>query len=68
VSRKTDATNVDSEEFRDVFLRRGWRGIERNYGVSSDVLHRLIVAAGGDELLAARAALQGCGRRAGSKP
>jgi hypothetical protein len=66
MSRTTGATGVDIAEFRDVFLRRGWRGIERNYGTSSEVLLRLIAAAGGDALLAERAAIQRCGRKAGA--
>lgn len=56
---------VDIQEFREVFLRRGWRGIERNYGSSSPVLMQLIAKAGGPALLAERAAVQRCGRKAG---
>lgn len=56
---------IDIGEFRDVFLRRGWRGIERNYGCSSAVLMQLIAKAGGPALLAERAALQKTGRKAG---
>ena len=55
----------DIEEFRDVFLRRGWRGIERNYGHSSSKLMQLMALAGGPALLAERRAVQGCGRKAG---
>lgn len=58
---------VDIEEFRDVFLKRGWRGIERNYGSSSAVLMRLIAAAGGLDLLRERAAVQKTGRKAGGR-
>lgn len=59
----SDQVNIN--EFRETFLRRGWRGIERNYGCSSPVLLKLIAAAGGDALLAERAAVQRCGRKAG---
>jgi len=58
---------VNIEEFRDVFLRRGWRGIERNYGSSSAVLMQLIAKAGGPALLAERARVQRCGRKAGAR-
>jgi hypothetical protein len=56
---------IDVDEFRGVFLSRGWRGIERNYGASSSVLMQMIALAGGPALLAERAALQPCGRKAG---
>lgn len=56
---------TDPAEVRDVFLRRGWRGLERNYGHSSAVLMQLIERAGGKALLAERAAMQRCGRKAG---
>lgn len=56
---------TDPAEVRDVFLRRGWKGLERNYGHSNDVLMQLIARAGGPALLAERRAIQTCGRRAG---
>lgn len=59
--------SIDVEEFRGVFLKRGWRGIERNYGASSSVLMQMIALAGGPALLAERAALQPCGRKAGAR-
>lgn len=58
---------VDPAEVREVFLRSGWRGMERNYGSSSAVLMQLIARAGGKALLAERAAVQRSGRRAGGK-
>lgn len=58
---------VDINEFRSVFLRSGWRGIERNYGMSSAVLMQLIAKAGGPELLAERRAVQRTGRKAGGR-
>lgn len=43
-------------EFRQSFIERGWRGIERDFGSSTAVNRKLIERAGGQELLAARAA------------
>ncbi|WEK42965.1 MAG: hypothetical protein P0Y64_16730 [Candidatus Sphingomonas colombiensis] len=63
--RPNVVATADPAEVRDVFLRLGWRGLERNYGSSSPVLMQLIAKAGGPELLAERAAVQSCGRRAG---
>lgn len=65
--RPAPALNADPAEVRDVFLRKGWRGLERNYGSSSAVLMQLIAKAGGPELLAERAKLQRCGRKAGKR-
>jgi len=59
---------TDPEEVRAVFLKRGWKGLERNYGYSNDVLMQLIERAGGKALLADRAAIQSCGRLAGGRP
>lgn len=63
--RPNVAITADPAEVRDIFLRKGWRGLERNYGSSSAVLQQLIAKAGGPALLAERAKLQTCGRRAG---
>ena len=52
-------------EFRDTFLRGGWRLAERNYGHASAKLMQLMALAGGPALLAERRALQPCGRKAG---
>jgi hypothetical protein len=52
-------------EFRDTFLRRGWRGIERNYGSCSNVLLKLLKRAGGATLMAERRSVQKTGRKAG---
>lgn len=53
-------------EFRDTFLRLGWRGIERNFGSSSPVLLKLLKRAGGATLMAERRGMQKTGRKAGS--
>lgn len=58
---------VDPAEVRAVFLRGGWRLLERNYGSSSAVLQQLIALAGGPELLAERRKVQRCGRKAGKR-
>jgi hypothetical protein len=52
-------------EFRDTFLRRGWRGIERNYGSCTSVNLKLLKRAGGATLMAERRAAQKTGRWAG---
>lgn len=65
VTCRAKPLSIDVDEFRGVFLTRGWRGIERNYGASSSVLMQMIALAGGPALLAERAALQPCGRKAG---
>jgi len=59
--------SVDPDEFREVFLRGGWKLAERTYGVSTAVLMQLIVKAGGAALLEERRALQRCGRKAGPR-
>jgi hypothetical protein len=66
LSRNAVAT-VNPAEFRDVFLRGGWKLAERTYGVSNAVLMQLIAKAGGAELLAERRAVQRCGRKAGGR-
>lgn len=58
-------SGVDPAEVRQVFLTDGHRGIERTYGRSNAVNRQLIALAGGPALLAERAALQPCGRKAG---
>lgn len=63
----SNVNHTDPAEVRAVFLARGWRGLEKNYGHSSPVLMQLIERAGGKALLAERAALQKCGRKAGGK-
>ena len=51
--------------FRDTFVSKGWRAVEKRYGASSPVLMQWIAACGGPALLAERAAVQRCGRKAG---
>ncbi|MEH3121189.1 MAG: hypothetical protein PGN16_04280 [Sphingomonas phyllosphaerae] len=63
--RQSSAISADPVEVRAVFLRGGWRALERNYGASTPVLLQLIAKAGGPALLAERAAVQTNGRRAG---
>lgn len=58
--------SADPAEVRAVFLARGWKGLERNYGYSNAVLMQLIERSGGSALLAERRAVQPTGRRAGS--
>lgn len=66
-TKLSPAIAADPAEIRDVFLRRGWRGLERNFGSSNAVLMQLIALAGGQALLAERAAVQATGRKAGGK-
>lgn len=67
MSKVSDALKADPAEIRDVFLRRGFRGMERNYGSSNAVIMQLIALAGGPALLAERAAAQKTGRKAGAR-
>lgn len=64
--RTSSAIAADPAEVREVFLRGGWRALERNYGASTPVLLQLIARAGGAALLAERRAIQTSGRRAGT--
>jgi hypothetical protein len=62
---RTVISDTDPAEIRALFLKGGHRMLERCYGRSNDVTRQLIAKAGGPALLAERAAVQGCGRRAG---
>jgi hypothetical protein len=70
MSRKTSLTAMHDPqwqaEFRDQIIRRGLASVVRTYGNDHLTLYRAIVAAGGDALLAERAAIQRCGRKAGA--
>ena len=59
--------DTDPAEIRAVFLKGGHRLLERCYGRSNEVTRQLIAKAGGAELLAERARVQKCGRRAGGR-
>lgn len=65
--RPTRIAEVDPAEVMDVYLRRGWRGLERNYGSSGPVVQQLIAIIGGSAAKAQRAACQVTGRRAGGR-
>lgn len=56
---------TDPEEIRAVFLRGGWKALERNYGVSNRRILEAMVRGGGPALQRERAAIQTCGRPAG---
>lgn len=58
---------IDPAEVREVFLRGGWKSLERTYGMSNAVLMQLIAKAGGSALLAERRAVQRTGRKAGGR-
>jgi len=60
-------SQINPAEVRSVFLRSGWRGMERTYGLSNAVLMQLIAKAGGPELLAERRRVQRTGRKAGGR-
>ena len=53
--------------FKATFLAHGWKGTEKRYGASNSVMMQWIAACGGNELLAARAAVQTTGRKAGGR-
>jgi len=61
-----NALSPELREFASVFLSRGWKGVERTFGNSNDVLLKKIAACGGPALLQERARRQKCGRKAGS--
>lgn len=58
---------TDPAEVRAVFLKGGHKALERCYGRSNEVTRQLIAIAGGAELLAERARVQRCGRKAGRR-
>jgi hypothetical protein len=47
------------KDFRDIYLRLGWDGIEEHYGTNSRCIARWIEECGGEELRQARAAVSG---------
>jgi len=63
----SSVAHIDVEEIRGVFLKSGWKGMERTYGLSNSRLMQLIAKAGGPELLAERRAVQKTGRKAGGR-
>jgi hypothetical protein len=63
----TSASQIDPAEFRAVFLKGGWKSVERTYGFGNSKLMQLLAAAGGKDLLAERRAVQKTGRKAGGR-
>lgn len=63
----SSVAHIDVEEIRAVFLKSGWKGMERTYGLGNSRLMQLIAKAGGPALLAERRAVQATGRKAGGR-
>jgi hypothetical protein len=63
----TSVSQIDPAEIREVFLKGGWKLMERTYGLGNSKLMQLLAAAGGKDLLAERRAVQRTGRKAGGR-